>query len=182
MTDFLYAEINVISIVLLLLFLNNMNRSGHKRIPVDQHIFNACMIMNILIFLFDTRTWMVDGNHLAISRTVNYVVSMLSYVTNPLFCFLWLRYTNYKINESRNDLLKRIRLYVIPCAISTVLRLLSLFTGWMFIIDANSNYLRGPFFWVMAFVALFYLVLSFGMSLRDVIINGWEENKKMLLI
>lgn len=84
MTDFLYAEINVIGVVLLLLFLNNMNRSSHKKIPVDQYIFNACMIMNTLIFLFDTGMWMVNGNHLAISRTVNYVVTMLYYVSNPL--------------------------------------------------------------------------------------------------
>lgn len=179
MTGFLYAEINVIGIVLLLLFLNNMNRGGHKRIPVDQHIFNSCMIMNILIFLFDTGMWMVDGNHLAISRTVNYVVTMLYYVSNPLICLLWLMYTDYKINESRNGLLRRTRLYVIPCAISTVLSLLSPFTGWLFIIDANNNYMRGQYFWVMAFVALLYLAISFGMSLRDVLLNGWEENKNV---
>ena len=179
MIDFLYAEINVIGIVLLLLFLNNMNRNSHKRIPVDQHIFNACMIMNILIFLFDTGMWMVDGNHLAVWRTVNYLVTMLYYVSNPLICLLWVMYTDFKINESRNDLQKRMRLYVIPCVISTVLSLISLYTGWLFIIDANNNYIRGPYFWVMAFIGLFYLVLSFGMSLRDVIVNGWEENKNV---
>lgn len=179
MTDILYAEINVIGIVLLLLFLNNMNRSGHKRIPVDQYIFNACMIMNILIFLFDTGMWMVDGNHLPIFITVNYVVTMMYYVSNPLICLLWLMYTDYKINENRNGLLRRIRLYVIPCAINSVLSLLSLFTGWLFIIDANNNYMRGPYFWVMAFISLFYLVLSFGMSLRDVVLNGWDINKNV---
>lgn len=179
MINFLYAEINVIGIVLLLLFLNNMNRRSHKRIPTDQYIFNICMIMNILIFLFDTGMWMVDGNHLAIYRTINHIVTMLYYVSNPLICLLWLMYTDYKINESRNGLITRIRFYVIPCAISTILSIISLYTGWLFIIDKNNNYIRGPYFWIMAFVALFYLVLSFGMSLRDVIINGWEENKNV---
>lgn len=122
---------------------------------------------------------MVDGNHLAISRTLNYVVTMLYYVSNPFICLLWLMYTDYKINESRNGLLRRIRLYVIPCAISAVLSILSLFTGWLFIIDTNNNYMRGPYFWIMAFVALFYLVLSFGMSFRDVVLNGWEGNKNV---
>ena len=61
MIDFLYAEINIIGIVLLLLFLNNMNRNSYKTTPIDQRIFNACMIMNILIFLFDTGMWLVDG-------------------------------------------------------------------------------------------------------------------------
>lgn len=177
--DFLYAEINVIGIVLLLLFLNNMNRNSHKSVPVDQYIFNACMIINILIFIFDTGMWMVDGHHLAISRTINYIVTMLYYVSNPLICLLWLLYTDYKINESRKGLLKRIHFYAIPCAINTALSLISLNTGWLYIIDTNNNYMRGPYFWAMAFVALFYLLLSFGISLRDVIINGWEENKNI---
>lgn len=179
MIDFLYAEINVIGIVLLLLFLNNMNRSSYKTTPIDQRIFNACMIMNILIFLFDTGMWLVDGSPLAISITINYIVTMLYYISNPLICLLWLMYTDYKINESRNGLLKRMRFYVIPFVISAVLSVISLYTGWFYSIDVNNEYMRGPYFWVMAFVALFYLVLSFGMSLKDFIINGWEDNKNV---
>lgn len=177
--DFLYAEINVTGIVLLLLFLNNMNRISQNKMPVDQLIFNACMIMNIVIFILDSGMWLSDGNQHAIARVVNYVVTTLYYVSNPLICLLWLMYTDYKIYESRNGLSRRVRLYIIPCVISAVLSILSPFTGWLFIIDANNNYSRGPFFWVMAFAALFYLVLSFGISLRDVIINGWEDNKDL---
>jgi diguanylate cyclase (GGDEF)-like protein len=177
--DFLYAEINIIGIVLLLLFLNNMNRISHKKIPVDQYIFNACMIANILIFALDTGMWMVDGKQSAVLRAVNYAVTMLYYVSNPFICFLWLMYTDYKIYESRNGLFKRICLYIIPCAINTVLSFLSLFTGWLFTIDANNTYMRGPYFWVMAFIALLYLAVSFGMSLKDVMIHGWEENKNV---
>lgn len=175
--DFLYAEINVTGIVLLLLFLNNMNRSSQNKMPVDQLIFNACMIMNIAIFFLDTGMWLSDGSQHAIARVVNCVVTPLYYVSNPLICLLWLMYTDYKINESTNGLSRRIRLYIIPCVISAVLSIISSFTGWLFIIDADNNYSRGPFFWVMAFTALFYLVLSLGLSLRDVIVNGWEENK-----
>lgn len=58
--NFLYAEINVVGIILLLLFLNNMNRSGIKAVPFDQYLFNGCIVMNILIFLFDTR-YVVGG-------------------------------------------------------------------------------------------------------------------------
>lgn len=179
MTDLLYAEINAIGIILLLLFLNNMNRNSHKTATVDQKIFSACMIMNILIFIFDTGMWMVDGSHLPLSRTVNYIVTMLYYISNPLICLLWLMYTDYKIYESKNGLSERIRFYVIPCAISTVLSILSLYTGWFYVIDANNNYMRGPYFWVMAAVALFYLVLAFTLALKDVITNGWADNRNV---
>jgi diguanylate cyclase (GGDEF)-like protein len=135
--------------------------------------------MNILIFLFDTGMWLIDGNQSAVLRTVNQAVTMLYYIANPLICLLWLLYTDYKIYESRNGLLKRARLLAIPCAISAVLSILSLFTGWLYVIDANNNYMRGPYFWIMALISLIYLVTAFGLSLRDVIINGWEENKNV---
>lgn len=179
MIDFLYAEINIIGIVLLLLFLNNMNRNNQKSLSLDQNIFNACLIMNILIFIFDTGMWLVDGNSLGFLRTGNYIITMLYYISNPLICLLWLMYTDYKIYESKDGLLKRIRFYIIPAAISTLLSVISVFTGWLFIIDGNNNYTRGPYFWIMAFVSLFYLVVSFGLSLKDVIRNGWEDNKNI---
>ena len=179
MIYFLYAEINVIGIVLLLLFLNNMNRNSRKRAPIDQHIFNACIIMNIMIFIFDTGMWLVDGNPLAILRVVNYISTMLYYISNPLICLLWLMYTDYKIYESKKGLFRRIPIYIIPCVISTVLSIISLNTGWFYIIDSNNYYIRGPYFWIMALIAFIYLILSFGMSLKDVITNGWEENKNV---
>ena len=181
LTDILYAEINLIGIVLLLLFLNNMNKNSRKNTPVDQRIFNGCMVINILIFVFDTGMWLFDGNQIEVLRTGNYIVTMLYYVCNPLICFWWLMYTDYKVHESRSDLLKRIRIYAIPCAVSTVLSMVSLYTSWFFIIDENNNYMRGPYFFVMAVISLLYLIFSFGMALKDVIKNGWGENKSINL-
>ena len=155
LTDILYAEINLIGIVLLLLFLNNMNKNSRKNTPVDQRIFNGCMVINILIFVFDTGMWLFDGNQIEVLRTGNYIVTMLYYVCNPLICFWWLMYTDYKVYESRSGLLKRIRIYGIPCAVSTVLSIISLYTGWFFIIDGNNNYSRGPFFVVMAAISYY---------------------------
>jgi len=121
--------------------------------------------------------WLVDGDKQTYARAVNSIVTMLYYASNPLICLLWLMYTDFKINESKNGLIKRARFYVIPCVINMVLSLMSLSTNWLFIIGADNTYTRGPYFWVMAVIAFFYLALSFGMSLGDVIKNGWEEHK-----
>ena len=177
--NFLYAEINVVGIVLLLLFLNNMNRSGSKAIPFDQYIFNGCLVMNILIFLFDTGMWLVDGKETFVFMYINYGVTMLYYISNPLICFMWLMYTDYKIFESKTGLLKRARIYIIPCIINGLLSIATLYTGWLFVIDGNNHYMRGALFPVMAVIALLYLLIAFGMSVRDVIKNGWEINKNV---
>ncbi len=173
----MYAQINAAGIVLLLLFLNNMNRNGHRNMPLDQTIFKALMGMNILIFLLDTGMWLLDGTRFPLSEALMRCVTLLYYIGNPLICFLWLLYTDYKIHESRKDLKRRARLYAIPCALSAVLSIVSLFTGWLFMVDGNNTYSRGPYFWVMAVSALFYLALSFLMSLQDIRVNGWEENR-----
>jgi len=173
----MYAQINAAGIVLLLLFLNNMNRNSHRGMPLDQTIFKALMAMNILIFLLDTGMWLLDGTSYAVSGILMRFVTMLYFISNPLICFLWLLYTDYKIHESRSGLKKRVRLYAIPCIISAILSIASLFTGWLFSLDGNNTYSRGPYFWVMAVSALFYLGLSFLMSLKDIRVNGWEENR-----
>jgi len=179
LTDFLYAQTNVAGIVLLLLFLNNMHKNRHTGMPLDHTLFRACMVVNILVFLLDTGMWLLDGSQLAFSKAANYAVTMLYYVSNPLICLLWLMYTDYKTFENRKGLFRRFRFYVIPCGLSTVLSILSLFTGWLYTIDAGNNYLRGPYFWVMACAAFFYLALSFAISLKDIIANGWGENKNV---
>lgn len=181
MVELLYAEINVVGIILLSLFLTDLNRGSNKKTTYDQHLFNLCLVLNILVFVFDTGMWLIDGQQFTFARSLNYIVTTFYYILNPLICFAWLLYTDYKINENWKGLLKRIPYYVIPCAISAALSIVSVFTHWLFIIDASNVYMRGPSFWVMAVAALFYLALSLVLSLTDIITNGWEGNKNVFI-
>lgn len=181
MENLLYTEINIVGAALLLLLLHNMNKSGFKAISVDQRLFNGIMLLNLLIFLFDTGMWLADGNPLPVLRVVNYFVTTLYYIFNPLICFHWLLYTDFKIYESKSGLVKRIRFYAIPAIVSAIMSLASVLTEWLFVIDEGNNYSRGPLFLVMAFSAFFYLALACAISLNDVRKNGWEENKSVNL-
>ena len=158
MLDLLYAQINIVGIILLLLLLNNMKKNSYKDKPLDQQLFNNLLIMNILIFTFDSGMWLVDGDHFVGAKVINYIVTLLYYISNPLICFLWLMYTDFKIHESRIGLKKRVGFYMIPCIVSTILSIVSVYTGWLFQIDEKNNYVRGPYFWIMALFALFYLL------------------------
>lgn len=179
MTHLLYAEINVIGIVLLLLFLGNMNKNSHKNITMDQLIFNLCLISNLFIFIFDMGMWLLNGLAGTGFLVFNYLTTVLYYISNPFICFLWLLYSDFKINESREGLLRRIRFYVIPFVINAILSIVSIFTGWLFMIDDKNNYSRGPYFFIMAIASLFYLTYAIFISLRDIRKNGWEENKNV---
>jgi len=179
--NFLYAEVNIVGSMVLLLMITNWNKNSFRNLPVDQKIFNGVMLLNLLIFLLDTGMWLTDGISLPILKSINYVVTTLYYLFNPLICLLWLLYTDFKIHESKSDLLKRTWIYAIPISISTVITLVTPLTGWFFVIDENNNYMRGPWFLVMASISLLYLLFACGMSLKDIVKNGWEASKEVNL-
>lgn len=179
--NFLYAEVNIVGSMVLLLMITNWNKNSFRNLPVDQKIFNGVMLLNLLIFLLDTGMWLTDGMSLPILKSINYVVTTLYYLFNPLICLLWILYTDFKIHESKSDLLKRIWIYAIPISISTVITLVTPLTGWFFVIDENNNYMRGPWFLVMASISLLYLLCACGMSLKDIVKNGWEASKEVNL-
>lgn len=179
MLSFLYAEVNIVGAVVLILMLTSWNKCSIKNLPVDQQIFNGVMFINLLIFLFDTGMWLVDGASLPVMKVVNYTVTTLYYLLNPLICFLWLLYTDYKIHESSYGLFKRIRFYVFPIVLCTVMTLASPFTGWFFVINGKNHYIRGSLFMIMAIISLSYLLLACGISLKDIAVNGWKANKSV---
>lgn len=182
MATFLYAEINIVGIIILLLLLHSNSRSGLKDSPLDQRIFNSIMATNIAIFLLDTGMWLLDGRPSAAAWVANMLVTMLYYIFNPFICFIWLLYVDFKIYENKAALRRRARFYVIPLLFSTALSVISPFTGWYFMVDAQNIYARGPYFFIMAVISLAYLLLASGICLYDFLKNGWEKDQSVNLL
>ncbi len=173
---FLYAEINIVGSAVLLMMLTSQNKRSFKNTPVDQQLFNGVMALNLVIFLFDTGMWLSDNSPLWGMRTINYLSTILYYFFTPWICLLWLMYTDFKINESWADLLRRSRYYVIPALACTVLTLCSPFTGWFFVISGDNHYSRGPWLMVLTLVTFSYLAAACSIALGDTLKNGWRQN------
>lgn len=166
--------------VVLLLILTNQNRTSFSRMPLDQQIFSGVMLVNVLIFVFDTGMWLTDGVAAQGMRILDYIMTTLYYLCNPIISYLWLLYTHFRIHESKADLLRRARFYAVPLVISSVLTLASPAAGWFFVIDEENRYIRGPLFLVMAGICGVYLLLSVGMAFWDALKNGWERNRSVV--
>lgn len=179
---FLYAELNFVGAVILLLMLTSRHMHNFKSMPVDQQIFNGIMFLNLLIFVFDTGMWLSDNQPLPALRLVNFISTTGYYLLNSLICLLWLMYTDIKIYESKAGLVQRSRFYAIPAAVCMALTIASPFTGWLFIIDESNRYIRGPLLIVMVLAALFYLGFSFCMAIKDTLENGLEANNNINLL
>lgn len=179
MIVYLYTEINVIGIIILLFLLSNFNKNRRKNTPIDQKIFNTIMILILLVFLFDSGMWLFDGNPKF--RMLNILVTTGYYLLNPVICFVWLLYTDYKIFESKAELGKRFAFYALPAVICTIMSLCSPFTGWYFVISRENQYIRGPYFYVMAMLSLGYLLATLIILIMDFRRSKWKEGMNVNL-
>lgn len=177
MASYLYVEGNIVGAVVLFFLLTGRNKSRFCSQPADQWAFNGVLIVNLLIFLLNTLTFLVNGLSGPGWKAVNLAGTTLYYLLCPLISVLWISYTDLKIHESKSSLLKRLRFYAIPAAVCSAAVLASPVTGWLFVIDAENHYSRGPFFPVMTAVILIYPTVSFLMPLKDILQHGWAENK-----
>lgn len=173
---FLYAELNIVGAAVLLLMLTSRNKRSFRDMSVDQQLFNSVMLLNLLIFVFDTGMWLSDKSPLPMMKIINYLSAILYYFLAPWICLLWLMYTDFKIHESRVGLYRRTFYYAIPAVICTALTLSSPFTGWLFAITADNHYKRGPWLIIMTLVTFSYLAVASGIAISDTLKNGWEAN------
>lgn len=177
MDAYLYQEINLAGIIVLLLMMINLKRKRVGQAPLDQRIFNWLMLLNIMIYVFDSGMWFFNGKMFPLAKELNLFVTTCYYLLNPLICFVWLLYTDYKLHENKAALFRRLPYYALPVVINTACVFVSLFTGWLFVIDENNRYYRGGWFMVMALISLLYLLVSTGMTINSIRRHGWSENK-----
>ncbi|HWP51572.1 MAG TPA: GGDEF domain-containing protein [Clostridia bacterium] len=178
---FLYAEVNMVGAGFLLLMLTSRNKRSFRNMPMDQQLFNSMMFLNLLIFLFDTGMWLSDKSPLPVFKMVNYLSTTLYYFFTPWICLLWLMYTDFKIYESKANLLRRTYYYATPAVVCTALTLFSPFTGWFFVITPDNRYMRGPLLMVLTLATFSYLTLACGIVISDTLKNGWDANSGLNL-
>ncbi|MEG0035587.1 MAG: GGDEF domain-containing protein, partial [Oscillospiraceae bacterium] len=179
MKSFLYIEINVIGSAILLLMFLNLNRKRVMHGSPDVRLFNFLLITNVLIFFFDTAMWLVVGKSFFLAHQLNAFVTAMYYTFCPFMCFIWLLYTDFKINEDRPALLKRLKFYLAPVCISAIISLSSPLTGLYFIIDESNLYLRGKLFPLLVIIGLGYLLYAIYISSLTIVKRGWSTNKNL---
>lgn len=176
MVQFLYAEINIVCIILLLIMFW-MSVKKIAVIPTDQRIFNMMLLCNILVCIVDTVMWVLEGVPGSFARYINIISTTIYYILNPLMCCIWIFYSDFKLYEDINSLRKREPFYMILTVIVTVMALASPFTHWLFTINEKNHYMRGELFLAMAIPCFLYLGYSFFMTVHEIRKNGWNENR-----
>lgn len=176
MLTFAYAELNVFAIIVLtLIFFNNYHHGDFHLF--EQKLFWALISSNILILIMDTLQWLLDGVPGSLSRFVLLTATVVYYILNPLPCFLWSLYADYKIHRDENRLKSIFIPMTLPFLLNLVLSVMSIWGKYLYYIDTHNSYHRGSLFFILALTCYSYLISSMVL----VIIKRKQVHRKTYL-
>lgn len=156
---------NVISIILLLLLVINGRLLTKKR-RVDDNYFFSMVIVTMLASSFELLSFVVDGKHFAGAVFLNHFFNTFIYLATLVYPVLWVLFVDWKLYKSYKNL-KTVGTYsIIFPAILTVALLFNIKFNFLFEIDADNLYHRGPLFLVALGLPYVYSLASIIMVKR----------------
>ncbi len=143
-----------------------------KKYVVDYHrtLFKRMIIINMAMLVIEVLAWVFDGIVSPEAFFLNYAFNWLLIFLEPVMASMWVSYVDYKINESRKRLKKRLY-YLHASILGFVILIVNIFYPVAFEIDSNNVYHRGSLLWII-------LVYVFAMIVYSVIISF--KNRQVL--
>lgn len=148
---------NIYSIIILgIIFSQYWNKNDNR--PITRTIFMGIIEITMVLLLLDIFS-RFDGNLGRVYIIINHVSNFLIFSLNLLISSLWLLYVNYHIfiDIKKNKRLLHGLIYL--NIINVVVVILSQSFRWLYYIDSNNIYHRGPFY-VLSILANIFLVLG----------------------
>lgn len=159
MEKILYTQINLFSLLILLLIYLNVHRQSDTYFN-EQKLFLVLLYCNALILILDSFMWILDGVPGSGITAALSAVTTVYYILNPVICMVWSVYADYQIhrNSERN---KRITFIMsIPILVYAIAVIISNYNNLFFYIDKYNHYHRGNYFILVAMFCYAYLLYS----------------------
>jgi Putative regulator of cell autolysis len=155
-----YVQTSITGIaILLIISFHMMARDVHK--TTSRKIFWGLIVSNMLLLLTEMLLNIFTGVDTPEARLLLPAVVFIMYVLNPLPEALWVVYLYAIIQRNRPKKNIALNLLVaLPVALNAVFSVASLFGEFLFGIDGNNVYHRGPYFWLMLAMCYIYLIYN----------------------
>ena len=181
----LYLEINVISLVLVGLILHRT--TGLSKM-VAQRNFAMSIVAEMVFFLSDTIYVLINTGTLRfgiLNRFLMLMCKEVYFFSTAAMCFFWFIYFEYLRDTGLVKEKKTIRIASCSLWITGILLIINIFTGFLFYIDSDSIYHRGPCFILMYILPYSYVIVSCVrtvMNMRDPSYTGDRHTLVMLAL
>ena len=164
--NFVYAELNLFCLAILLLISLNIYRRSSLYLP-DQQLYLALILTDALILILDSAMRLFDGMP-GTAVSLAYPIAYGCYlVLTPVICALWNFYADYYIHKSQSRLKKILLPLMIPALANVALVILNVSGGMLFVIDENNVSRHGPYFYVTAGIGFLLCAYSVGYVLLN---------------
>ncbi len=173
---FTYLQINIFSLLILVLIYINTHKNPEKHC-FDYKIFFGLIISTALLLIFDCFMVLIDGQAGEYARILNIVITEVYYVLNPLPCLLWTLYALFLISKDEAKIKRMLLPLFIPVIINALGTIISLFVNFLFYIDKQNIYHRGNYFYILVIICYGYLIYS----LISIIINKKRISRQNFL-
>lgn len=152
-----------LAVILVIAHQNHKHADNHD---LGTRIFEAALLATAVTIIFDILS-RFDGYPGTIYPLLNHAGNFLLFLSYPVLPAIWLLYVHYQIHHDRYGL----RGLAIPLATvgvaNTILVVASHYSGWLYTIDAENRYTRGPGFILPAVVLFGFLFAAAGLVLAN---------------
>ena len=181
----LYLEINLVSFFLLAIILKKT--TGLSKM-VAQRNFAMSIVAEMAFFASDTLFVMINEGLLPLgdySSVAKLVCKELYFLSTSLMCFFWFIYFEFLrdtkfIKEKKTILIASTILWAMG-----VLLVINVFNGFLFYVDPDGTYRRGPYFiltYILSYTYVFIAFVRSHISLLDKQYTGDRHTLRLLTL
>ncbi len=167
--------LNLYSIVIILIICFHALKFFEKDSLSDK-LYMLILYIAILMLGLDILS-RFDGGTSKIYYVFNTIGNFAVFLMSPVLPSLWVAYVHFQVFHEERKTRQLFYPLCIINAINAIILILSQFFGWLYYIDSDNIYHRGPFFLVPAFITIMLMLEAFTIA----IINRRKlENKSFL--
>ena len=160
----LILDLGTIFLILGLIMVTGVLRQRGRE---DDKMFFYLLIIEIVVAISDIVGYLADGKNFYGANFVQMAAMQVFYMAFTLESVTWSHYSDIRFKGSEKDFFRKRQLaFYAPGIILLIMLFVNAFTGWIFSVDMDNVYHRGPLFIPMYIVEIFYITFGFVNVLR----------------
>ena len=154
---FFQIQTNLVITIILSIILIHANIRLDKS-ELMNRLFMLLLGMNIFIMILEIISVLVNVKNAVNLRWINFSTNMLGFMAVPLFMMLVILYFESWLQKNLKSVKRCNTCIYIPALILFIFTVINIKVGWIATVDVTNEYMRGPLFFLVPLVTLFYLV------------------------
>lgn len=135
--------VNTFAAIILLVILVDVTHKQNRFMLDDQLLFVLLVVVNLVLLISDTATFMLNGQTFQGARGLNLLSTMVYYACTPIMSLLYLCFCDVKLGVPLEKRKHYALLYSLPGMINLLLTVLSVQGHYLFRLSEDNLYSRG---------------------------------------